>query len=238
MLNRTQEDRNLICSKFSDPVVVTDLITPDEIKELIELFNTRTNKIHKNTGPITSNLQDIENIPVLASIVSRIKEHIGECEIYRAFYFYVNSPHIIHNDDDIEGPITYKGITIPLELTYFKEDTGFPSLCFFDQYYLEGPSKFFGGSTVDIPTWHNLQVYEYSNVQNKSNEPFDLAAYNKYLTHLKRHWIRGLSFDTALEWKPGSALIFDSVRLHCASNFIKQGIKSKLGISIFTKLPK
>ena len=238
MLNRTQEDRNAICSNFSNPFVVTDIVTPNEIQELIELFNNRTNKIHKNTGPITSDLNDIESIPVLASIVDRIKEHIGECEIYRAFYFYVNSPHIIHNDDDIEGPITYKGITIPLEVTYFNKDTGYPSLCFFEQYYLEGPSKFFGGSTINIPTWHNVQVYEYSKVQNKSDKSFDLISYNKYLTHLKRHWLQELSFDTALEWKPGSALIFDSVRLHCASDFVKQGIKSKLGISIFTKLSK
>jgi GTP-binding protein LepA len=34
---------------------------------------------------------------------------------------------------------------------------------------------------------------------------------------------------------PLQALIFDSVRLHCASDFRKLNIQSKLGISIFTK---
>jgi hypothetical protein len=38
-----------------------------------------------------------------------------------------------------------------------------------------------------------------------------------------------------LKWKPTDALVFDSVRLHCASDFRKLNIQSKLGISIFTK---
>jgi hypothetical protein len=58
-----------------------------------------------------------------------------------------------------------------------------------------------------------------------------------YLSHLKGKWLEGLSFDRAMPWKPGNVLIFDSVQLHCASDFVKQGITSKLGISIFTKIP-
>jgi hypothetical protein len=56
-----------------------------------------------------------------------------------------------------------------------------------------------------------------------------------YLTHLKYKWLEGLTLWGTIKWKPGTAIIFDSVRLHCASDFRKLGIKSKLGISIFTR---
>ena len=124
---------------------------------------------------------------------------------------------------------------MPLELQYIAEDTGYPNLCFFDQYYLEGGAKFFNESK-DVPTHYNKQVYEYSHVINKNNAGIDEAIVEKYLTHLKPRWMSGLSFHSALQWKPTDALIFDSVRLHCASDFVKQGIKSKLGMSIFTHL--
>jgi hypothetical protein len=56
-----------------------------------------------------------------------------------------------------------------------------------------------------------------------------------YFTHLKPQWLEGLSLHSALDWIPGNALVFDSTRLHCASDFRASGIKSKLGISVFTK---
>jgi hypothetical protein len=236
MINRTQEQRDTIVANLSQPYTVENILTQEDIAELISIWNNRDNKIQKNTGPITSDLSDFKNIPVLVRLFEKIKQEIGGCEIYTSFYFYVNYPHIIHNDDDKLGPVVYKAITIPLELTYTKEFTGYPSLCMFDQYYLEGPSKFFGGSTIDIPTYYNAQVYEYSQVQNKSNAPFDEEVYKKYMSHLKPFWLKGLSFNSAQEWRPGNAIIFDCVRLHCASNFLTQGIKSKLGISIFTKV--
>jgi hypothetical protein len=106
----------------------------------------------------------------------------------------------------------------------------------FDQYYLEGPSKFFGGASIEVKEFYNSIVYEYSQVQNLTSEPFNNELHMKYLSHIKPHWLKGLSFNSAHEWRPGNAIIFDAVRLHCASNFIAQGIKSKLGISVFTQL--
>ncbi len=36
------------------------------------------------------------------------------------------------------------------------------------------------------------------------------------------------------DWKIGSVVGFDSLRLHCASNFKKAGISKKLGLAVFT----
>ena len=53
----------------------------------------------------------------------------------------------------------------------------------------------------------------------------------KYLSHIEDKWLKGLSFNSAHYWRPGNAIVFDCVRLHCASNFVGK----KLGLSIFTE---
>ena len=104
---------------------------------------------------------------------------------------------------------------------------------FFDQFYFHGPAKFFNGDT-NVATYYNKQVYEYSDVDGLVDVQFVDA--DKLFTHLKPSWLKGLSLHSTLEWRPGNALIFDSVRLHCASDFRRLNIQSKLAISIFTRL--
>ena len=124
----------------------------------------------------------------------------------------------------------YKGITIPLKI--YGSDL-IPDLCFFDQFYFHGPAKFFNGDN-NLSTYYNKQIYEYSKVDGIVDEPF--YDNDKLFTHLKSEWLQGLSLNCILKWKPTSALIFDSVRLHCSSDFRQHGITHKLGLSIFTKL--
>jgi len=233
---RTDLNRQTIIENLIDPFSKEGFLSIEEVTGLIDLSNSYKT-IRKNTGPITSiELKDeFKTSPLLVTIFDKIKQVIGPCEIYSAFFFYVERPHIIHNDDNINYPIVYRGITLPLELAYIGKDTGYPSLCFFDQLYLEGGAKFFNKSS-DIPTYYNKQVYEYSQVLNKNNTGIDKDTMEKYLTHLKIRWLEGLSFNSALRWKPTDALFFDSARLHCASDFERQGIKSKFGMSIFTHL--
>lgn len=242
---RTLEQINHIKKSFSDPYIVEDFITPADVKHLVSLFdNDNTNdsvdpnqsKVYKNTGPVTLNIQKYLNDPVVDGIIKRLKLSIGNFEITAGFFFYTNYPHIIHNDDLFQLPDTvYKGITIPLRLDSDSDITELPELCFFDQCYFHGPSKFFKGSE-NMPTYYNKQLYDYDEVDGLlDKDVIDEETYQKHFTHLKPQWLSGLSFKSSLPWKPGSCIIFDSVRLHCASDFRKLGIKSKLGISIFTK---
>lgn len=227
---RSEQQKQEIIQTFSEPVSIENFISEEEITELIKEFNSSKEKIHKNTGPVTVNI-DFSKQP-FQKLLEKIKTIVGNVEITAGFFFYTETPHIIHNDDTFELPRVFKGITIPLEYT---GGTRYPYLCFFHQYYLGGPAKFFKGG-IDFPEHYNKHVYEYSNVENLSTNKIPEVVYNLYLDHLNPKWLEGLSFDRAMPWKPGNVLVFDSVRLHCASNFIKQGIKSKLGISIFTKL--
>lgn len=227
---RSLENKQYLRSRLEDTISIENFLDNEEIKELIELYNNKNNKIYKNTGPVVSSL---EGDPIFEKLVNRLKPLIGDFKVYSAAYFYVTFPHIIHNDDQFELPNTFKAITLPLQLNYSDDSKELPSLCMFDQYYLDGPAKFFNGSK-DIPTYYNKQIYEYSKVENKTDQPFPEDIRLKYLTHLRKTWLEGLSLKSVHQWKPGSAIIFDAVRLHCASDFRRLSISSKLGISIFT----
>jgi hypothetical protein len=234
---RSQEDISRIKSRIADPYSITDFLSQTDIEHLIELFELQEvepNKVYKNTGPITLDIKPHLSDPVVSKVIDKLVEELGPFEITAGFFFTTNYPHIIHNDDTFELPEgVYKGITIPLK-TYGANRV--PKLCFFDQCYFHGPAKFFYGDN-NVPTYYNKQVYDYTDVDGIADTMLiDESTRVTYLTHLKPTWLTGLTLWGTLDWKPTSALIFDSVRLHCASDFRQQGIERKLGISIFTKL--
>ena len=230
MHTRPQEDKDFILSNLEETYYIEKFINEDDIKELVDVFESADNKVHKNTGPITSAIKDY-NSPVLSKIKDKIYALYPDSEIYHGMFFYVERPHIIHNDDNREKwPKIYKAFNLPLKYDGVEE----PYLCFFDQVYLEGPSKFFNGEK-DVKTYYNAIVNDYKDVLGKSKKPIDPIMKEKYLTHLKDKWLEGLSFNSAHDWKPGNAIVFDCCRLHCASDFSKIGVKNKLGISVFTK---
>lgn len=226
-----------IKARVSDPYSIEDFLSFNDIDYLVKLFDLQeieSNKVYKNTGPITLDIKPYLGDPVVSNIIDKLVEEIGPFEITAGFFFTTNYPHIIHNDDTFELPDgVYKGITIPLKA--YGSDR-IPKLCFFDQFYFHGPAKFFYGEK-DIPTYYNKQVYDYQDVDGIADSMLiDESTRVSYLTHLKPKWLTGLTFWGALDWRPTSVLIFDSTRLHCASDFRQQGITHKLGISIFTKI--
>lgn len=234
---RSTEEISIIKKEISNPISYENVLSAVELDHLIYLFDSEQNKkIYKNTGPITLDLYHYYNDSMVKNLLDRIKLIIGNYDIASAFFFKTNYPHILHNDDTFELPVNvYKAITIPLKL--YSESTSIvnhPKLCFFNQFYFHGPSKFFNGDS-GISTYYNKQIYNYSDVDGLVDYEFDISWYEKYFTHLKLKWLKGLSFHSSLDWIPGNILIFDSVRLHCSSDFRKLGIKEKLGISIFTK---
>jgi len=237
---RSQEEIKTIKSRISNPYELINFLTKEEIIHLISIFeqelltDKNNNLIVKNTGPITLDLFLFQEDAIIKNLLNKLKNILGNFEITAAFFFKTNYPHIIHNDDTFELPQhVYKGITLPLKA--YGNFTEYPKLCFFDQFYFHGPAKFFNRDS-EIPTFYNKQIYDYHQVDGVSSIPFDLKLYKKYFTHLKIEWLEGLSLCSMLDWIPGNALIFDSTRLHCASDFRKLNITEKLGISIFTKL--
>lgn len=232
---RSHHQIEKIRSRFENTKLIENFLDHNEIAHLIDLYeNSDKEKIKKNTGPITLNINDQLKDKVLSKIFDNLKTFIGQYEVTAAFFFKTDYPHVIHNDDTYELPDeVYKGITIPLKL-YGENILDFPRLCFFNQCYFHGPAKFFKNEKF-VETYYNQQIYDYIDVDGITSEEFDKEIYYKYFTHLKYEWLQGLTLQSTVKWNPGSAIIFDSIRLHCASDFRKLGIKSKLGISIFTK---
>jgi hypothetical protein len=233
---RTPEQIEKIKKNFSDPIEVKNVLTSDDLIHLLTIYESAQEKnaplVYKNTGPITLDLKPYLNDNVVKRLVSAIEDHIGKFEITAGFFFYTDYPHIIHNDDTFELPENvYKAITIPLKLETEKINQ-YPKLCFFNQFYFQGPAKFFKGE-AHVDTYYNKQVYDYAEVEYKVEKSF--PPLRNLLGHLKPQWLEGLSLHSTLDWIPGNIIIFDSLRLHCASDFRKLGIKSKTAISIFTK---
>jgi hypothetical protein len=237
---RTKEQIDRIKSRIENPYSKSDFLSKEDINYLIDIFENSesindpyTSLIKKNTGPVTLDLSSYIKDKVVSSILLRLKDYIGNFSVTAAFFFKTDYPHVIHNDDTFELPDgVHKAITLPLKL--YGNYSSYPKLCFFDQFYFHGPAKFFKGSS-NIPTYYNKQMYQYDNVDGLVSNKFPEED-KKYFTHLKTSWLEGLSLHSTLDWVPGSALIFDSTRLHCASDFRTLGITEKLGISIFTKI--
>jgi len=231
---RTTSQIEKIKSDIIQPYVVDNFLTDDEVQYLINIFESRDlepAKVYKNTGPTTLDILEIMDDSVIQNVLTKVKNEIGDFALTAGLFFYTNYPHIIHNDDTFELPDSvYRAITIPLKL--YGNGNGYPRLCMFDQFYFHGPAKFFKGET-HIDSFFNKCLYDYKDVDGIVDTPINDT--ENLLTHLKPEWLDGLSIHSTFEWKPTSAIIFDSVRLHSASDFRSLGYNFKLGLSIFTK---
>lgn len=219
---------------LNGPTRIENFLEYLELKALINMFSWMS-KVHKNTGPICTDLTSYCNTGsgLMHGIFKRIKEHIGDCEVMHAMHFMTDVPHIIHTDGDKSMPKVYKAITIPLQT--IGEKTEDPKLIFFDQHYKGPPSKFFNGEK-NVETYYNDCLYQYDGVEGLNMSKFiSVQDHHKYMSHIKHRWLEGLSIQSMHNWVPGDAIIFDCTQLHCASDFRKVGVTSKLGISIFTK---
>ena len=82
----------------------------------------------------------------------------------------------------------------------------------------------------------NSNRYNMWTDQHISSEiPFDKEKYQTYLSHIPYETLYGLEIEKIFDWIPGSVLIWNRTNLHSSSNYMKDGVKTKLGLAIFTK---
>jgi hypothetical protein len=67
-----------------------------------------------------------------------------------------------------------------------------------------------------------------------NTNPFDIELYQKYLTHQPYEDLTSLEVEHIIEWHPGDIISFDRTTLHCASNFLEQGVSEKMAMVMFT----
>jgi len=224
---RTLEQISHVKQGQGDPYSIRGIVDVTRLYKYYILNEDRVEQ--KNTGPKVLNVDPTEE--VFQPLIASLKEEVGEFNIRCMHYFDVTNPHIIHNDDEFEYPNCYKAFTIPLRIYGTSNDV---KLVVFDQYYYGGPAKFVNGSDMSkYPVYYNKFLTEYNAVEEKSTAGLNDIELS-YLTHLQSNWVNGLSINKMLPWTVGEALCFDSLALHCSSDFKNTGIERKIGVSIFT----
>lgn len=233
---RNIDEKQEILNRLEPTLVHENAITEDLLNKLISAYETGE-KNHKPTGPVTVDYYPNEKDEWWTELNSLLTTYIGEHLIFATNFFDVTKPHIIHNDDSLaKKPRLYKTVVIPLRI---KKPTNF---VVFDQCYLDGPIKGRHGAKQELDAtkakYYNQNLFDNSQLEYYTNNMFDEVIWNKYLTHqpIERFW--GLSVEKIVPWKPGNIIIFDTARLHCATDFVTQGIDRKLGYSVFTHLEK
>ena len=103
-----------------------------------------------------------------------------------------------------------------------------------------------GKFTVNNQLLTKLKSYlknkeRYNDVTNShivNRDEFDIEDYSNYLSHIDYNDLIDLKIEFCFEWEIGSALIWDRSLIHSSDNYLKNNVISKLGISIFTIIPK
>ena len=228
---RTPEQIDFLKKYHSNPVQLLKVLDTEKVNFLLNFYHTQE-KIEKNTGPKVVYVE--EGATIIDDILLVLRKQFGNFKLRSAHFFEVDSPHVLHIDDDFNLPNSYKAFTIPLWVD--NNDCNKIKLIMFDQYYYGGPVKFFNGETSIEKTYYNIPLFDYADVEYKSNKKIPATIKNKLLSHIKDNWLENLSINNYFPWTIGSIIAFDSLRIHCSSNFRNLGINKKIGLSIFTEI--
>ena len=233
---RNDEEKQEILNRLEPTRVIKNCISV-EMMDMLRGVYASSEKNFKNTGPIT-----VDYFPRKPpyedwwlTVDKLITPYIGKHSTFTTNFYEVEYPHILHNDDSIAlKPRLHKTVVIPLEIS---EPTEF---AIFDQCYLDGPVKLRHGGTPKnknhdkTTTYYNTDITDNSKLINYTGKDFDPELWEDKFTHYGIEKFHGLSIESIVKWNPGDIIIFDTARIHCATDFRKQGIKRKLGYSIFT----
>lgn len=229
---RTLEQIDFLKKHHSDPMQLVNSVSKEKIDSLLSYYTRSTNKVEKNTGPKVLYIKEGEGI--IDDILVLLRENFGDFKVRSAHFFEVENPHVLHIDDDFSYPNCFKAFTIPLWV-----DQGICDkikLIMFDQYYYGGPVKFYKGEENIEQVYYNKPLFTYSDVEHITDKTIPPVIKEKLLSHVKQTWLEGLSIHSYFPWTISSIIAFDSLRIHCSSDFRQIGIKKKIGLSIFTEI--
>lgn len=237
---RTLNEKQEILNRLQPSKHHANVVTEQLRSLLLETFHNSPNKVKKNTGPVVLDWapERHEREPWVEAVDDLVKKYLGDCNIYFMNFFDVSIPHIIHNDDSVKKkPRMHRNLVIPLWIDK-NIDTNF---AVFDQCYLDGPIKVRTGKReaenrnhASPQVYYNQDITDNSLLHFYTNKQFDYELYEQYFTHQPYKRFYGLSIESINRWRPGDLIEFDGARIHCAGDFLKQGIKRKIGLSIFT----
>ncbi len=222
----------------SNPKVIKNLYTKDEIEEFLRLYNELPTTVHnKKQNVIKKRWLQGYNQKLEKLFLERLKKEIGEFKLDnlkdengKDIYGLIQesyAPIGLHVDAGFElKNQIYKQSLIPL--------TPVGSTVIFK-------NRYYGGSTTFTQDPEELKKKNLTYGQNKrssdhlklyGDKPFDKKIHEKYLRHENIDNLKGLEVALIYEWEVGSMLVFDRSHLHCSSSVIDG---KKIGIATFTK---
>ena len=222
----------------SNPKVIKNLYTKEEIEEFLRLYNELPTTVHnKKQNVIKKRWLQGYNQKLEKLFWERLKKEIGEFKLDnlkdengKDIYGLIQesyAPIGLHVDAGFElKNQIYKQSLIPL--------TPVGSTVIFK-------NRYYGGSTTFTQDPEELKKKNLTYGQNKrssdhlklyGDKPFDKKIHKKYLRHENIDNLKGLEVALIYEWEVGSMLVFDRSHLHCSSSVIDG---KKIGIATFTK---
>jgi hypothetical protein len=223
-------------SLMSDPVKLDGFLSDGEVAELLREEARKpasSRRLRPPEDPLTYITCDCWEKPERKLLLPRLEEILGSFWVWGANYFKTLVPYWPHVDTGVGlRAANYKNVLLPLDI----EGEGETHIVFFKQRYFGDNTQFFrSGQALDPEATCSGELFDYSQVLYlNGDEPFDRAIFDEYLSNCNYENLRGLTVDRILPWTVGSCYLFDSAQIHCASNFFKQGIRSKTGLSLFT----
>lgn len=215
-----------------------DFISDDELQFLRK---TIANKVYPESGKTSkyagASYKDPEGLVLKRIFDDKIKNIIGDYELDFFAWQEAINPWKVHADIRwYSDRIPYKVVLIPLDVV--SEDDKWKdthTITFKQRNYLEGNTNSNAGArgNTDQSDW--ARPCDQPGVQNKV-DGFHITEeqHRKYFSHMPYEHLEGLQIDNIYKWTPGSCVIWDQNQLHCADNFQKNGIVTKLSLIFFT----
>ena len=161
----------------------------------------------------------------------------GTWEVAGGNFFETETGYRVHADTGKEGPErVLQTFVFPLrqelrdDIPVRLERNRFLVL---NQTWSGDAAFFLRGETVE-PNEYNQVVTDYGDVGNLDDIETIDGILLEYCPHLDSRNFAGLTVDKHFQWTPGVPMTFPRNRLHVSSAFPRNGIRRKLGLSIFT----
>lgn len=218
--------------KYIEPQTLPPL-TADQLQSLINCFENNSNM---QTLPMRRFGLDIaEAIKVVKPVIDSV---LGEntWEVTGGNFFETETGYRIHADTGKDGPEkVWQTFVFPLRQEL---RTDIPvklernRLLILNQTWSGDAAFFLRGETVE-PNEYNQVITDYKDVGNLDDCDSIDGILLDYCPHLNPSNFACLTVDKHFQWAPGVPMTFPRNRLHVSSAFPRNGIKRKLGLSLF-----
>lgn len=237
MIKINADLRRVLEDRWEPPFVISDIVTDDDIQFLLNEEKNCTDKRifpKREFGLNTRSAQE--------RMIPRLREFLKfPFRVTGGNYFNVEEPHILHADTGMSASCAlFRIIVIPLCIVKNEQselNNNEITLSVMTQRWYNQAAFFIRGENEDVvnrkKNEYNIPIIDYDDVFLKTNEAFPTDLYTHAFDHIQYSHFENMSILETFKWRPGDILTFDRSNIHVASNFIKYGAKSKIGLTFF-----